>query len=132
MVLDASAAVAFLIRPGSGVGDRIAERMLTTSPGLWAPHLIDAEVGHALRRQVMRGEIPADIARDALLDLNGLRLERVPHAALLRRAWELRESVSFYDALYVALAEELDLPLLTLDARLAGASGHRARVDVLE
>ncbi len=73
-----------------------------------------------------------EVAQDALRDLNGLRIERVPHVALLGRAFELRDSVSFYDALYVALAEELDLPLLTLDARIARAHGHRARVELID
>ncbi len=132
VVLDASAAVAFLTRPTSGIGDRAAENVLVDGTRLWAPHLIDAEVGHALRRHALRGAVTPEVAQEALRDLNDLRLERVPHVALLSRAWELRESVSFYDGLYVALAEELDLPLLTLDARIARAHGHRARVEVLD
>jgi predicted nucleic acid-binding protein len=131
VVLDASAVVAFLTRTRSGVAEQVAEQMPATGSGLWAPHLIDAEVGHVLRRLALRGEIPPDAGRNALHDLNDLRMERVPHVALLGRAWELRESVSFYDGLYVALAEELDLPLLTLDARIARAHGHRARVELI-
>lgn len=124
--------MAFLTRPRSGIGERTAERVLAHGSGLWAPHLIDAEVGHALRRHARHGAVTAEAAQDALRDLHDMRLERVPHVALLGRAWELRESVTFYDALYVALAEELDLPLLTLDARIARAHGHRARVEVLD
>ena len=58
-----------------------------------------------------------------------MRLQRVSHHLLAERAWELRENVSFYDALYVALAEALEAPLVTLDARLAGrpASAPRSR-----
>lgn len=124
--------VAFLTRTRAAADERIVERMLGAGSGLWAPHLIDAEVGHTLRRLARRGEIPPDAGRNALHDLNDLRLERVPHVALLGRAWDLRDSLSFYDGLYVALAEELDLPLLTLDARMARAHGHRARVEVLD
>jgi predicted nucleic acid-binding protein len=130
-VLDASAVVAFLTRTRSDVGERIAEQMLAVKPELWAPHLIDAEVGHVLRRLALRGAMPPDAGRSALHDLNDLRMERVPHVALVGRAWDLRDSVSFYDGLYVALAEELDLPLLTADARLARAHGHRARVELI-
>lgn len=44
--------------------------------------------------------------------------------------WELRENLTAYDAAYVALAETLDAPLITKDARLAHASGHRATVEL--
>ncbi len=120
-----------LTRPSDGRGDAAAERIAAVGPRLWAPHMIDAEVGHVLRRHVHRERLSADVALDALLDFNDLRLERVPHTALLRRAWALRDSLSFYDGLYVALAEELDRPLFTLDARMARAHGHRARIEVL-
>jgi len=60
-----------------------------------------------------------------------LPLQRTAHRGLLERAWSLRRNVSFYDGLYVALAERLDMPLLALDARLGNASGIRARVDVI-
>jgi len=70
-------------------------------------------------------------ARAALDDLEDLPLRRAGHLGLLRRAWELRENVTFYDALYVALAERLDLSLVTLDARLASAPGVRARIELI-
>jgi predicted nucleic acid-binding protein len=99
---------------------------------LAAPQLIDAEVGHALRRKVLvTKELAPEIAVRALEDLTASEIHRYDHMALLSRAWQLRENVSFYDALYVALAEMLDVPLVTLDTRLAGAPGVEAVVEVL-
>ena len=60
-----------------------------------------------------------------------MRLQRIPLAALVDRAWQLRDNVTFYDALYVALAEEAGAPLLTLDARLAKAKGLRTEVELI-
>jgi len=106
-------------------------RLLADRAGLWAPHLVDAEVGHALRRGVRRGQIGASAAAGALDDLIAMPLRRVRHRELIPRAWELRENVSFYDALYVSLAELLGQSLLTFDARLAAADGVRAEIEVL-
>jgi predicted nucleic acid-binding protein len=99
---------------------------------LWAPQLIDAEVGHSLRRVIRAGEVSARAARAALSELADMRLMRIDHRLLLDRAWELRDDVSFYDGLYVALAEELGAPLVTLDARLAAAPWVKAEVDVVQ
>jgi predicted nucleic acid-binding protein len=98
---------------------------------LWVPHLIDAEVGHALRREVAAGRLGEDEADAALLDLIRMPLRRIDHIALVHRAWELRHNLSFYDGLYVALAESLDVPLVTLDRRLARAAGDVTEVTVL-
>jgi len=128
-VVDASVLTEYL---GEGEGVEVARRRLGADRArLWAPHLVDAEVGHALRRGVRRGEVAVDAARDALDDLIVMPLRRVKHRQLIPRAWELRENVSFYDALYVALAELLDEPLITFDGRLARANGVRAEVEVL-
>jgi predicted nucleic acid-binding protein len=129
-VFDASALVEYLT-----VGERaeaVRERIAATSTWLWAPQLIDAEVGHSLRGVVRAGEISARAARAALAELMDMRLLRIDHRLLLDRAWELRDNVSFYDGLYVALAEELGAPLVTLDARLASAPGLKAEVDVVQ
>jgi predicted nucleic acid-binding protein len=128
-VIDASALVEYLA--GGERADVVRARLLANAEGLWAPHLVDAEVGHVLRRGVLAGELPATIARAALEDLADLPLRRAAHVGLLDRAWALRKNVSFYDGLYIALAEILDLPLVTLNARLAGAAGVRATVDVI-
>ena len=128
-VVDASVLAEYL---GDAEGTEVArKRLIADRAGLWAPHLVDAEVGHALRRGVRMGEIGADIARDALDDLIAMPLRRVRHRELIPRAWELRENVSFYDALYVSLAEILGEPLITFDGRLARADGIRAEVEVL-
>jgi predicted nucleic acid-binding protein len=129
-VLDASVLVEYLT---DGEHAAASRRHLTSSPGwLWAPHLVDAEVGHALRREVRAGELSAKAARLALTDLLEMRLQRVSHHLLADRAWELRANVSFYDALYIALAEALEAPLVTLDARLAKAPGVRAQIEVVQ
>lgn len=98
---------------------------------LWAPHLVDAEIGHVLRRGVLRGEVESAAARTALDDLAALPLTRASHVDLADTAWSLRHNLSYYDALYVALAAELDATLVTLDARLAAAPGLPAVVECL-
>lgn len=129
-VLDASVLVEYLA--GGEHVEEVRARFRGAPDRLWAPHLVDAEVGHVLRRGVLLGELSAASARAAIDDLADLPLRRTGHVGLLDRAWELRRNVSFYDGLYVALAERLDLPLLTLDARLARATGSGARVDLIE
>lgn len=128
-VVDASVLAEYF---GDGAEAEVARRRLVENrTGLWAPHLVDAEVGQALRRWVRRGTIGAEAALDALDELALMPLRRANHRALLPRAWELRDNLSFYDALYVALAEILEQPLLTFDARMAKANGIRAEVEVL-
>ena len=128
-VVDASVVVEYLA--GGEHAEPARHVVLARDGGLWAPHLIDAEVGHVLRRAVLAGEVSAATALAALHDLGELPLRRAGHVGLLERAWELRADVTFYDALYVALAERVGLPLVTVDARLASASGVRADVDVI-
>jgi hypothetical protein len=72
-----------------------------------------------------------DLGRNPAADLSDLPMHRYPHDVLLPRIWELRHNLTAYDAVYVALAEALDAPLLTRDRRLATASGHGARVDLV-
>jgi predicted nucleic acid-binding protein len=111
-----------------------AEAQLSTggpSRSLWVPHLVDAEVGQALRRRVAAGRLDTDRAGAALLDLERMPLRRIDHVGLIHRAWEMRHNLSFYDSLYVALAEVLDVPLVTLDRRLARAVGNATKVTVL-
>lgn len=98
---------------------------------LWAPHLIDAEVGQALRREAAAGRLGEDRADAALLGLARMPLRRIDHVGLLHRTWELRHNLSFYDGLYAALAELLDAPLITLDRRLARAAAAAVGIEVL-
>lgn len=116
-VVDASVLVELL--SDGPFADVAQEQLDDEEHTLWAPHLIDAEVGHALRRSVYLGELSADAAGRALWEVDVLPVERVEHEHLIHVAWGLRDNFSFYDGLYVALALMLDEPLLTLDARLA-------------
>lgn len=127
-VVDASVLVELLRR-----GDRqglVQERLGAEEHALWAPHLVDAEIGQALRRAVRRGELAANVAGEALWEVDQLPIERVEHELLVHVAWGLRDNVTFYDALYVALALMLEEPLLTFDARLA-RSGIDLPIEVL-
>ena len=97
-----------------------------------APHLIDAEVGNVLRRHVLAGELPPSDARTLLGDAATLVDVRYEISEALRgAAWELRDNLSFYDALYAALARALDLTLLTADARLARAPKLSCAVELV-
>ena len=128
-VLDASVVVEYLT---DGPGAQAARGRVNAHLGdLHAPHLLDAEVGHVLRRLALRGDLAHGAARSALEDLAAFPLARIDHAVLLDRAWALRRNLSFYDGLYVALAELLEAPLLTFDARIAAAPGLRAEVEVI-
>jgi len=129
IVLDASAVVELLLNTehGSLVGSRIAD----PAESLHAPHLLSVEVMQVLRRYVASRSVDLTISEAALSDLAALDIEHYPHEALLPRAWELRENVTAYDAIYLALAEVLDAPLVTFDSRLATAPGHRAPVELL-
>lgn len=102
---------------------------LAADGDLHAPHLIDVETLHALRRLVRRGELTVDRAEAAREDIRDLTVVRYPHVALLDRIWELRDNLTAYDAAFIALSEALGVPLVTTDARLADAPGHRAKVE---
>jgi predicted nucleic acid-binding protein len=115
-VVDASVFVEFF-REGEHA-ELVDERLHAEEHALWAPHLVDAEIGHALRRAVRLGEMDVEEAGEALWELDALPIERVEHEPLVHVAWDLRDNFSFYDGLYLALALMLDEPLLTFDARL--------------
>lgn len=128
-VLDASVLIECLA--GGEHAAQARERLLRRDEPLWAPHLVDAEVGHVVRRAVVLGELGASQGRAALQDLADLPLNRAGHTGLLERARALRANLTFCDALYVALAERLDMAIVTLDGRMAGAPGIRAVIDVV-
>lgn len=129
IVLDASALVELLL--GTKRGRSIADRIADPGAGLHAPHLADVEIAQVLRRYVREGDLEADSAAAALEDLRSLDIERHAHEPLLDRVWALRENLTAYDAVYVALAEALDTTLLTCDARLARAPGISRRVELV-
>lgn len=95
-----------------------------------APELLDLETANVLRRMVIRDDLPPAEAFETLSDIRDAPVLRVGHRHLVERVWALRQNVSTYDAAYVALAEMLGVPLLTLDARLGRSSGHRVEVVV--
>jgi predicted nucleic acid-binding protein len=106
-------------------------RALLAAEDLHAPSLVDFEVVSALRGLTLGGHLSTSRAEDLLTDFDDLPLERWPSAdALRRRAFQLRDNVSAYDAAYVALAEALECPLVTRDRRLARANGHEAHIEV--
>jgi predicted nucleic acid-binding protein len=120
VVMDASAVVAMLADDG-GAGEWAAAYV--TGARLAAPDLMPYEAANILRRHVLAGNLDASAAALAHGDLTALPCDLYPYAALADRAWELRGNVTIYDAAYVALAELMEAPLLTLDARLARAPG---------
>jgi predicted nucleic acid-binding protein len=129
IVVDASALLEVLLRTSRAP---VVESVLF-APGttLHAPHLVDVEVAQVLRRYARAGQIVPERGAEAVADVADLPLTRYPIHLLLPRVWELRDSLTAYDAVYVALAEALEAPLVTCDQRMAHAPGHRARVVVV-
>jgi len=128
-VVDASAVLEVLLRTPAAAA--VEGRLFRPKETLHVPHLIDIEVAQVLRRYAGAGDVTAARCRAALTDLADMPLTRYPHEFLLQRVWELRGNLTAYDAVYVALAEALDAPLLTRDQRLARAPGHRARIELV-
>jgi predicted nucleic acid-binding protein len=128
IVADASVLAVALADDGPD-GDQARARL--HGERLTAPELVDLEVISVLRRQVRAGAVEVRRAALALADLAALPLRRAAHRPLLARCWELRDNLTVYDASYVALAEALDVTLLTGDRRLARAAGPRCHIEVL-
>jgi len=129
IVLDASAAVEWLlVRDASAV---VAARLEDPDVTVHAPSLLGVEVAAALRCLVLGGHASPERASTALTDLMSADIALHDPTPLLPRAWELRDNLTPYDAVYVALAELIDAPLVTTDARIQRAPGLRARVDVI-
>jgi predicted nucleic acid-binding protein len=128
IVLDASAALELLLRPGAWPE---LETLVGDAPvPAFAPHLIDIEIAQVLRRLLLRRETTRAQADGAMAALHVLPVERFPHGPLLARIWALKVNLTAYDAVYVALAEQLSATLWTRDGRLAKTPGHRARIRV--
>jgi predicted nucleic acid-binding protein len=128
IVVDASVIVSALADDGLD-GRRARARL--SGERLVAPEVVDLEVVSAWRRLCAAGQLASDRAEQAIGDLQVLRLQRVSHRALLRRCWELRSNTTMYDAAYVALAESLEVTLVTADQRLADAPGARCAFEVI-
>ena len=128
IVADASVVVELLLGPGSPAGSVLA-RHFGDQEVVCAPHLLDAEVGQALRRFVLRREMSFARAQASLDDLANLPLRRFPPTALLSRSFVLRTNVTVYDGMNLALAEALGAPLISCDAALRNVPGCRATVE---
>jgi predicted nucleic acid-binding protein len=128
-VVDASVLAPALADDGP---DGDAARARLRGQTLAAPELVDLEATSVIRRLSRAGHLDQRRAELALMDLVALPLRRAPHRPLLPRCWELRHNLTVYDAAYVAVAEALEVRLLTADARLASASGPRCEIELLE
>jgi predicted nucleic acid-binding protein len=127
VVCDASAMVAALLDSGSD-GEWATAHMIDAD--LYAPTLLPYECANIIRRQELSRAISADQAAQAHADLLDLAIDLWPYEVLSHRAWELRTNLSSYDAAYVALAEILPAPLVTLDRRISRAPGVTCSVTV--
>ncbi len=128
LVVDASVLAPALADDGP---DGDAARARLRGQSLMAPELIDLETTSVIRRQSRAGHLDLRRAGLALADLVEMPLRRASHLPLLERCWELSENLTVYDAAYVALAEVLDVVLVTADARLAKAPGPRCEIELL-
>lgn len=126
-VVDASVVVAALV--DAGPSGQWADAQLE-DPALVAPHLMPVEVANILRCAVLCGDLAVEAATLAHAELLGLRVELFPYEPFAERVWELRANLTAYDAWYVAVAETLKAELITLDSRLARASGPRCTIVV--
>lgn len=129
LVVDASCL--FEVLTGSSGSEAIRDRLAIDSDHA-APHIVDVEVFGVIRREHLRGQLDRTEAAQAIEDLEAWPGERFGHRLLLPRAWGLRDTVRGWDAMYVALAEALDATLVTIDRRLAAASGPTCPIEVLD
>lgn len=128
-VVDLSAAIFALTEP-SAQADELMMRLAEAE--CHAPHLYDAEIGSVMRRNLRQGTVDEDVAESAIQSARYVVDERYPHTGpFATAAWDLRGSITFYDALYVALAASLDVPLLTAEARLARAPKLPCEIEVV-
>ncbi len=129
MVLDASGAIEFLLNTARG--GKVGARLADDAEVVHAPHLIDVEIAHVLWRYVRDGTFDEGHAARTLRHWRQLDVERYPHEPFLDKVWGLRDNLTAYDAIYVALAETLGELLVTADRRLAGSPGLNVRIELL-
>lgn len=129
LVIDTSALVEVLITDPAAIPE--LARRVRDAEWMAAPSLIDYEVLNVLRKLVLRQSIDDELAEDCRRTLRALRLVRYPMSEeLADRVWQLRHNVSAYDASFVALAEQLKVPLVTAERRLAEGVRGLAAVPV--
>ena len=129
IVVDSSALIEVLLRTSSAPD--IGRWLFSSPQTIHAPHLVDIEVAQVIRRYALAGQIDPERGRTVLADLMAFPMLRHSHDVLLPRVWELRDNLGAYDAVYLALAEALDAPLLTRDQRLATAARRHSWVPIL-
>lgn len=129
LVIDASVLAVALLDDGP---DGDTARLRLRGEQLAAPALIDLEVVSVWRGLARAGHLDPRRVGLALDDLQDLPIQRVEHTPFLTRCWELRDNLTIYDAAYVALAEALQVPLLTGDRRLARSAGPRCTIEVIK
>lgn len=130
LVIDANVLAVALLDDGP---DSDATRNRMRGEQLAAPTLIDLEVASVWRGLARGGHLDPRRIAFALDDLRELPIQRVGHAPLLARCWELRDNLTIYDAAYVSLAEVLHVTLLTGNRRLAPRStGPQCAIDVIK
>jgi predicted nucleic acid-binding protein len=112
-------------------GAEAVRRRLAADADHAAPHIMDVEVFGVIHRELTRGRLDQTAAELAIDGLRSWPGERFGHRFLLTRAWELRDTVRGWDAMYVALAEALDATLVTTDRRLAAAAGPTCRIETI-
>jgi len=128
LVVDASCLVEALT---DGPQAEVVRQRLLVDEEHAAPHIVDVEVFGIVRRELGRGRLDRTAAAQAIDDLRRWPGERFGHRSLLARAWELRDNVRSWDAMYVALAEALEAVLITTDLRLARATGPTCVIECL-
>lgn len=129
IVVDASVVLELLL--ATPRAPFIEKRVFDTGETLHAPHLLDVEVAQVLRRYNRSEEVSQQRGEQALIDFADLPIERYPHTLFLPRIWELRDNVTAYDAVYIALAEALAAPLLTCDSKLAKALANHTFIELV-
>ncbi len=122
--MDSSVLVA--LTSDAGPVGQWAERLLAEER-LFAPHLALVEATNILRRLELAGKLERLEAASASADLVALEIQLLPFAPFADRVWELRENITSYDAVYVAIAEQFNMPLATLDGKLADSPGPQCR-----
>ena len=126
VVVDSSVVLHVLM----GFGGRDLLQILVSGEAV-APHLLDLEIMHSIRKLARRTRAADADLRELVATYASFSIQRHGHRWLLNRIWELRQNITAYDASYVALAEHLNAPLLTRDRRLANSSNHTARIQFI-
>ncbi|HET8977657.1 MAG TPA: type II toxin-antitoxin system VapC family toxin [Solirubrobacteraceae bacterium] len=120
-VIDASLLIDVLVGLPAG---RPWRRWMAMAGALAAPDCVGVELGRYLRRHTLSGELDARDVQRSFDVFTALGIETYPTRPLLTEAFALRDNFTFDDALYVALAQQLDEPLATTDAKLARAAAR--------